>query len=145
MREEYLKSTTNSSRLQRERKTASFQRAVNLGCKWEVAASCPMTRSTEKPCARGVFSCVRHVSSSYSTVLCERPFFFNYIKGQEGIKAGFRKLCCPDNDPFFVKIPKCEIPKRTNSTSHLLFPFLLLFMLLSVSLTHSSSNTPYQL
>lgn len=76
---------------------------------------------------------------------CPLFFIFNYIKGQEEIKTGFRKLCCPDNDPFFVKIPKCEIPKRTNSASHLLFPFLLLFMLLSVSLTHSSSNTPYQL
>lgn len=72
-------------------------------------------------------------------------FFFNYIKGQEEIKARFRKLCCPDNDPFFVNIPKREIPKRMNSASHLLFPFLLLFMLLSVSLTHSPSNTPYQL
>lgn len=109
---EHLKSTTNSFQLQRERETASLQRAVNRGCKSEVAAACPMRSSTEKLCAGGIFSYV-HISSSSSTaLLCERPFFFNYIKGQELIKAEFRKLCCPDNDPFFVRAPNVKTQRE---------------------------------
>lgn len=139
-----FKRTINSSQLQRE--VISLQRTGNLGCKEDVATSYSMRRSTEKACTGGIFPSVHRVSCrSSSVLLCERPFFFSYIKGQEEIKARFRKLCCPDNDPFFVNIPKREIPKRMNSASHLLFLFLLLFTLLSVSLTHSPSNTPYQL
>lgn len=40
MGEEHLKSKTNSSQLKRERETASLQRALNLGCKGDIAKSC---------------------------------------------------------------------------------------------------------